>query len=226
MPTFLKAAQSQVGRKILTGLTGILLTLFTIVHLLGNLSLYDGGEAFNIYADKLMSLGPLIYLAEAGLAVLFIVHAWIGISIYLKKRKARPIGYDKYETKGGPSHQSSSSTTMAITGTIILLFVILHIIHFKFGAMYEVVVDGENIRDLKRLVVEEFQKPLISGLYVAVMALLGWHLRHGIWSAFTSLTLKGKAYSKMAKSVGVVLAALLSIGFLLLPVMVYIGVIN
>lgn len=226
MPTLLKAAQSQIGRKILTGLTGILLTLFTIVHLLGNLSLFDGGQAFNQYADKLMSLGPLIYIAEAGLVVLFLVHAWIGISIYLKKKKARPVDYDVYKSKGAPSHQSSSSRSMAITGTIILLFVIMHIIHFKFGHYYEIMVDGQPIRDLKRLVVEEFNKPLVSGLYVAVMALLGWHLRHGVWSAFTSLTVKNKAYSAAIKSAGVVVAALLGFGFLLLPIMVLVGVIN
>lgn len=226
MPTLLKAAQSQIGRKILTGLTGILLTLFTIVHLLGNLSLFDGGQAFNKYADKLMSLGPLVYIAEAGLIVLFLVHAWIGISIYLKKKKARPVDYDMYKSKGSPSHQSSSSRTMAITGSVILIFVILHVIHFKFGQYYDVMVDGEQIRDLKRLVVEEFNKPLISGLYVAVMALLGWHLRHGVWSAFTSLTVKNKAYSAAIKSAGVLLAALLGIGFLLLPIMVLVGVIN
>jgi succinate dehydrogenase / fumarate reductase cytochrome b subunit len=226
MPTLLKAAQSQIGRKILTGLTGIFLTLFIIVHLLGNLSLFDGGQAFNIYAQALHNLGPVLYLAEAGLVLLFIVHAWIGISIYLKKKQARPVDYDTYKSKGEPSHQNSSSRTMAITGTVILLFVILHVIHFKYGQYYEVMVDGESIRDLKRLVVEEFNKPLISVLYVAVMALLGWHLRHGIWSAFTSLTLKNKSYSAVIKSAGVVVAALLAFGFLLLPVMVLVGVIN
>jgi succinate dehydrogenase / fumarate reductase cytochrome b subunit len=108
---------------------------------------------------------------------------------------------------------------MAITGTIILLFVIRHIIHFKFGPSiaegYAVTVGGEEIRDLKRLVVEEFQKPLVVFFYVAVMALLGWHLRHGVWSAFTSLTVKDKAYSATIKSAGVALAALLAVGFLL-----------
>lgn len=227
MPSLLKAAQSQVGRKILTGLTGILLTLFTIVHLLGNLTLYDNsGQAFNQYAHKLISLGPLLYVAEAGLILLFLVHAWIGISIYIKKRKARPVGYDMYQTKGAPSHQSSSSRTMAITGSIILLFVVLHVIHFKFGPEYLVSVGGEEIRDLKKLVVEEFQNPIMVALYVGVMLLLGWHLRHGVWSAFTSLTVKNKQYSATIKSAGVVLAALLAVGFLLLPVMVYVGVIQ
>jgi succinate dehydrogenase / fumarate reductase cytochrome b subunit len=95
MPSLLQAAQSQVGRKILTGLTGIFLTLFTIVHLVGNLALFDNsGQAFNQYAHTLMSLGPLLYVAEAGLALLFIVHAWIGISIWSKKRKARPVNYE------------------------------------------------------------------------------------------------------------------------------------
>lgn len=231
MPSLLQAAQSQVGRKILTGLTGIFLTLFTIVHLVGNLALFDNsGQSFNVYAHTLMSLGPLLYVAEAGLALLFIVHAWIGISIWSKKRKARPVNYDTYKTKGAPSHQSGSSRTMAITGTIILLFVIGHIIHFKFGPSiadgYAVAVGGEEIRDLKRLVVDEFQKLPVVLIYVAVMALLGWHLRHGVWSAFTSLTVKNKAYSATIKSVGVAIAALLAVGFLLLPIMVYVGVIQ
>src|SRR5680860_661567 len=106
MPSFLKALKSQVGRKFLTGITGIGLIIFVILHLAGNLKLFGDATAFNEYTYSLESLGWILYLLEIGLAACFLLHAYIGISIWWNRRQARPEGYKKYQTKGGPSHQS------------------------------------------------------------------------------------------------------------------------
>jgi succinate dehydrogenase / fumarate reductase cytochrome b subunit len=221
MPSLMKAARSQVGRKILTGITGVALILFIIIHLSGNLSLFGAEHAFNKYTHALESLGWLLYIAEAGLAFVFLLHAYIGVSIYLRKRKARPVGYDTYKSKGEPSKQSVSSRSMAITGIVLLIFLVFHIAHFKFGDTGTVMVDGQQIRDLKSLVVDSFVNPAYAFGYTFVMILLGLHLRHGVWSALTSLTMKHKKYSVAIYSAAAVVAFLLAAGFLTIPLYIF-----
>ena len=226
MPSINKALQSQIGRKLLTGITGVALMLFIIVHLAGNLSLFGAEGAFNAYTHKLESMGLLLYIAEAGLIILFALHAYIGISIYWRKRKARPEGYKTYKSIGGPSKQTLSSKTMAWSGIVLLVFVVLHVIHFKFGPGLEegytaTLEGGETVRDLKALVIEEFQKPLITFLYVAVMLFLGFHLRHGFWSAFTSLTMRHTNFSNVVYTIGVLFAIVMAVGFIFIPLYIY-----
>ena len=226
MPSINKALQSQIGRKLLTGITGVALMLFIIVHLAGNLSLFGAEGAFNANTHKLESMGLLLYIAEIGLIILFALHAYIGISIYWRKRKARPEGYKTYKSIGGPSKQTLSSKTMAWSGIVLLVFVVLHVIHFKFGPGLEegytaTLESGETVRDLKALVIEEFQKPLITFLYVAVMLFLGFHLRHGFWSAFTSLTMRHTNFSNVMYTIGVLFAIVMAVGFIFIPLYIY-----
>lgn len=215
---------SSIGKKYLTGVTGIALVLFVIVHLLGNLSLYanDGGEAFNAYADFLTGFGTLFYIVEIGLFAFILLHAAIGVTIWLGKRRARPEGYVKYKSVGGPSKQSLSSRSMIITGVILFVFLVIHVLTFRFGTYYETTLsDGSTVRDLYTLVVEKFQSPVYTFGYVAVMVLLGLHLRHGIWSALQSLGAMRPRLSPLIYSAALVLAILLAVGFLLLPLYVF-----
>ncbi|MDX1637878.1 MAG: succinate dehydrogenase cytochrome b subunit [Balneolaceae bacterium] len=221
MPSLSEALRSQVGRKILTGVTGIGLILFIIGHLLGNLTIFGDAQAFNEYTLSLESLGWLLYLIEAVLAVGFLLHAYLGISIWLKRRKARPEGYEEYNSKGGPSHMSWASKSMIFTGIVLLVFLVIHLDTFKFGATETVMLDGEPARDLKALVIEKFQQPLYAFGYTFVMILLGFHLKHGFWSAFTSLTMKHKKYSAVIYTIGVVFAILMAVGFIFIPLYIY-----
>lgn len=223
MPSFFKALQSQVGRKIMTGITGIGLMLFLISHLAGNLTIFGDADAFNLYTYALESLGPFLYVIEAGLAFFFLYHTVLGVSIWLGRRKARPEGYKKYKTKGGPSHQSLASRSMIITGTIILIFLVLHIWHFKFGPSYTITVDGTEMRDLRRLVIEEFTNPFVAFSYIAVLALTILHLSHGAWSAFTSLGMKNGETSKKVQVGAYIFAILLMLGFISIPLIIFIN---
>lgn len=222
MPSFSKALKSQIGRKILTGITGIGLIIFSIFHLIGNLTIFGAEQTFNQYTYKLESLGWILYTLEAGLAICFLLHAYIGISIWWNRRKNRPEGYVKYQTKGGPSHMSWASRSMAFTGIVLLVFLVIHLASFKFGdtSMVEL-PNGEMGRDLKALVISSFQSPWYAFGYAFVMILLGFHLKHGFWSAFTSLTMKHKKYSKIIYGIGIVVAILLAVGFLFLPLYIY-----
>ncbi len=223
MPSLLKALKSQVGRKILTGITGIGLMIFIIGHLAGNLTLFGDAQAFNEYTYALESMGVLLYIVEAGLAFFFLLHAYIGISIWWNRRKARPEGYEKYQTKGGPSHQSWASKSMIFTGIVLLVFLVIHIDTFKLGETATVVNDGTQMRNLQALVVETFQNPIYAFGYTFVMILLGFHLKHGFWSAFTSLTMKHKKYSAVIYTVGIIFAILMAVGFLFIPLYIYFG---
>lgn len=223
MPSFLKAAQSQVGRKILTGLTGLFLVLFVIFHLGGNLAVFGEPDAMNRYSLILHNFGPLLWIARIGLVVVFAIHSWIGISIWWNKRKARPQKYEVYSSKGGPSRQSLSSRSMAFTGVVLLVFVVFHINTFALGDTQTVMIDGQQTHDIKSLVLDTFQNPFYAFGYAFVMLLLGTHLGHGIWSAFTSLTVRSKKASAMIYSIGVVFAILLAVGFLFIPLYIYFG---
>ncbi len=221
MPSLKQALSSQVGRKIMTGLTGIGLMFFLIGHLAGNLSIFGTADAFNIYTKTLMDLGPLLYVIEAGLAFFFLYHTVLGVSIWLGRRKARPEGYDTYKSKGGPSHQSLASRSMIISGSVIFIFLILHIIHFKFGADYSTMIDGEQARDLRRLVIEEFQKTWVVIGYVFVLLLAILHLSHGFWSAFTSLGMKHGETSKKIQAAAYAFSIILMLGFIFIPLYIY-----
>jgi len=223
MPSIIEAFQSQVGRKILTGLTGFLLLFFVIFHLAGNLAMFGDPDAMNSYSHFLHQLGPLLWLARIGLVIIFVVHAWIGISIWLGKRKARPTKYNVYSSKGGPSKQSLSSRSMAFTGFVLLIFIVVHINTFALGDAGMTTVNGVQMTDIKSLVIETFQNPIYAFGYTFVMVLLGAHLGHGIWSAFTSLTLRSPKASATIYTIGAFVAILLATGFLFIPLYIYFG---
>ncbi|NND71140.1 MAG: succinate dehydrogenase cytochrome b subunit [Rhodothermales bacterium] len=219
-------ATSPIGRKVFTGVTGLGLTLFALAHMAGNLLYFSSDpNAYNKYGHKLAELGILLYIIEIGLVAFFVYHIFLGISIYLGKRKARPQNYEKYASAGKPSRQTLASRSMIITGLILFAFLILHILSFKYGPSvsdgYVVTVDGEEIRDLKRLMDEKFSTPLYAFGYPAVMILLAVHLRHGIWSAFQSLGATNPRLSPIIYTAGGIVAILLAIGFLVLPLSIY-----
>ncbi|RYY00634.1 succinate dehydrogenase cytochrome b subunit [bacterium] len=225
MSKFVTVLTSQVGRKLLTGLTGIALSIFVIGHLLGNLQLLIGADMFNRYAHSLSSLGPLLWLVEVALVAVFAIHTVIGVSIYQKKKKARSVNYSVYNSAGKASYQTSSSRSMIVTGTVLLIFLVIHVATFKFGLglpEYTTVVDGVEMKDLYRNVYEVFQNPIYVALYVGVMVLLGMHLRHGAWSSIQSLGALNKTYRSTVYTVGVALAIIIALGFLVLPVWLYI----
>lgn len=221
MPSITEALNSQIGRKLLTGITGILLLLFVIVHLAGNLAIFGEADAMNEYSLFLHSLGPLLWIARIGLLLAFLIHAWIGISIWWNKRKARPQKYEVYSSKGGPSKQSISSRSMAFTGVVLLIFVIIHLDTFALGDTETVMINGQEASDIKQLVIDTFQNPIYAFGYTIVMILLGVHLGHGVWSSFTSLTMKSKKMSASVYAIGIAIAILLAIGFLFIPLYIY-----
>lgn len=207
--------RSSVGRKVLMAATGLLLIGFLVAHLAGNLLIFKSAEAFNSYSESLVS-NPLIYIAEIGLLVLFLGHLVTGILVTLRNRSSRPHGYADSRWAGHTSHKSWASTTMILSGIVVLVFVPLHILTFKFGTYYT--APGSDMRDLHRLVVEVFQNPAWVAWYVLSMVVIGFHLWHGFGSAFETL---GVHYRKPLRRFGKALAVIVAGGLLLIPVILF-----
>lgn len=233
-PAWMAIAQSPIGKKILTGVTGLGLVTFIVVHMLGNLVFFVSADAYNRYAYKLEQLTPLVWTVEGFLLIGTLVHAVLGVQIYLNKRRARTIHYDTYQSAGAPSHQTLSSITMIWTGGLLALFIIWHLLTFKFGTHYPLSASMDSqaasgtstfgpTRDLARLVVESFRQPLYTFSYTGFLVLLGFHLRHGIWSAFQSMGVLNKASRLWMTTVSTVGAIAISVGFLALPWAIYLG---
>lgn len=218
---------SSVGKKLLNAVSGLALLGFICVHLGGNLTLFaaDGGKLFNAYAHHLESLGPLLYAAEIGLLLFFLLHIVSALSVRLGGQNARPDAYAVKASKGGPSKQSLSSRSMLVTGLLIAAFVVLHVWMFKFNAgepmPMRVAEDGNEVKDLYLVVKNAFSQAPIAFGYAGIMLLLGLHLRHGFWSALQSLGATNPKWSPVLYTAGLGFAVLLAGGFLVLPLWFY-----
>lgn len=217
-----KMIWSSVGKKLVMAVTGLAMVIFLIEHMTGNLLLYSTNpDAYNSFSHFLISLGWLLIAAELVLVAFLLFHVVSGISVALGKRKARPVGYDKKSNAGEPSKKTVSSSTMIYSGILIFVFIAIHLKTFKYGPHYTTVVDGKEIRDLHRLVMEVFQNPIYVAWYIVALALMGLHLRHGFWSAFQSLGVHHPRFTPVIYTLGIVTALVITIGFLGIPIWIY-----
>jgi succinate dehydrogenase / fumarate reductase cytochrome b subunit len=216
---------SSVGKKLLNGLTGVLLLLFIIAHLAGNLTIFFGKDALNTYAAATHSLGPILIVIELGLGAVFLLHAVSAINVWLDNRAARSDRYVMKRSKGASSKQTVASRTMIVTGLVLLFFLVVHLKQFRFGPDYQTSLPGHlgPVWDLHRIVVETLKQPVWMGFYVACMVLLGFHLRHGFWSAFQSIGVLNPKLRPLAFSAGVIFALVIAIGFIALPIFIYLS---
>lgn len=215
---------SSLGKKFITGITGLGLSLFVLIHMAGNLTLFASPTFYNQLAHLINSGGILLNLVEFILLGLVIFHATIAIRIQINKHQARSVNYAQFKSAGNPSKKSISSRTMIFTGLTLLIFLIFHVLTFRFGTYYPTVINGTEVRDLSRLVIETFRDPVYTFSYLGVMILLGFHLRHGIWSAFQSIGAMNARYSPFVYSFALMLAVSISLGFLVLPLAIYTGI--
>ncbi len=209
---------SSVGMKLAIGLTGLAMTGFLVEHMVGNLLLLVGPATYNGYADLLIS-NPLVIPAELGLIAILLVHVYKTTRNWVSNRSARPTGYTRKRSAGHTSRKSAASSSMIVTGTVILVFLVLHLRTFKYGPHY--LVEGTQVRDLHRLVVEVFEQPLYAGFYVLCMGLVGMHLRHGISSAFQSLGIDGLRLTPRLLVLGKLVALVIGGGFALIPLWIF-----
>lgn len=200
--------ESSIGKKVLVALTGLLLCGFLVTHLAGNMFLYVGGPQFNRYA-AFLAHNEFLPLAEAGLVVLFLVHIALAVRARLANNAARPVGYAASSDKGA---RTPGSRTMAVSGSLVLFFLIVHLRNFRFGPA------EQREADLFKMVMSVFANPFYSGLYVVSMIGLALHLSHGFQSGFQTLGLNHPRYTPLIKKLGLAFAILVSLGFMSMPV--------
>lgn len=217
--------QTSIGKKVLMALTGLMLSGFILGHLLGNLTIFFGPHLINSYAYHLEELKPLVWIARISLLVLITIHIASAICITLKNKRARPIEYAKKE------HQVTSvgARTMAITGTVILAFIIFHLMHFTWRMTHPEIsnsIDANGHRDVFKMVVLSFQRPELAFPYVAALTLLFLHLSHGLWSLFQSLGLLGERSLPIAKKISCAVSSILYLAYISIPLACYFGVVK
>jgi len=219
MPRFSRVFSSSIGKKLLIGLTGLALFAYLVLHLAGNALVFVGPDTFNHYAHQLVS-NPLIVPIEIGLAAIFAMHAYTAVANFIGNRAARPVAYARKTTAGHTSRKTLSSSTMIASGLVVLLFVVIHVKQFKFGAWYDTAGD-HPIRDLYRTEAEVFSRPAWVGFYALATLIVGLHLRHGIASGFQSLGLDHPVYTRRLTAISLICALVIGLGLAFIPIWVY-----
>jgi succinate dehydrogenase / fumarate reductase, cytochrome b subunit len=210
---------STPGKKILMGITGLVWSGFVFGHMAGNLLLFVGPDAYNTYGHLLTS-GNLVYLIEAVLGTALLIHVLCALSLTRNNLRAR--GKNTYlMSPSGEKGVTFASKTMAIQGSLILVFVITHLVGFKFGSYYETTVNGVIMRDLHRLIFEVFSKPMAVAWYCVALISLGFHLSHGFGSIFQSLGIKTKSNASLIDKLSLAYAFVVAGGFLIQPLYVF-----
>lgn len=204
MNPFVRFLNSSIGRKYVMAITGLSLTLFLLVHMAGNLTLYSGNKAFNDYAHLLES-NPLLPLAEAGLAGLFAVHILFAVFLVKKNKTSRDEGY---RATLGMGSKTLASTTMWVTGPLLLVFLLIHLWDFRIK---KELVEGDY--DLAQMVVDRLTSPVGFAIYVISVGLVGLHMWHAFQSAFQTLGVAHPRYRGIIQNTGRLITVLLVAGF-------------
>lgn len=221
---------SSLGKKYVMAITGLALVAFVIAHLLGNLQIFLGPEALNRYGHFLQTTPELVWPLRIGLLVMLALHIVAAISLTRQNRAARPVAYAHFEVVAA----SYASRTMFMSGLIIFVFIIYHLLHFTVqvqainltGQDFHALEDVKQRHDIYRMMVIGYRNPLVSGFYVLGMALLCLHLSHGISSMFQSLGLSNHVYSRLLDRVALVAAGLIFLGYCSIPAAVLMGVVK
>ena len=210
MSSLTRALTSTVGTKVVVGLTGLMLVLFLIGHLGGNLLLLVGPEAFNAYANGMRDI-PGILAIEAGLAAVFLIHIVFTIRLIRLNRAARgDVGYASAGSKQERFWGSLASKMMPVSGIIVLVFLVVHLRDFRLAS-------GGVAEDMYGAVEGALAVPWKAILYVIGSALVGWHVFHGFASAFRSLGMNHPHWTPLTTRLATVLAIALGVGFAALP---------
>jgi succinate dehydrogenase / fumarate reductase cytochrome b subunit len=215
---------TSIGRKILMAITGQLMVLFVVVHLLGNSSIFIGADGINAYAKHLHDLGPLVWVFRLGMLALLGIHGIFGVIVTLENSAATPQAY------AVKNHQKAtfSSNNMIWTGLLLLLFLVYHLLQFTARVTPDIVqgVDALGRYDVFNMVVTSFQKGGIAAIYVAAMVLLFLHLNHGIQSFFQTMGWTSDKSLPVISKLAKVVAVVFLVGYSSIPVLILAGILS
>jgi succinate dehydrogenase / fumarate reductase cytochrome b subunit len=221
-----KAAKtSSVFKKAVMAVSGIILVLYLIAHMIGTLKIFSGAETFNGYSEWIRTIGEpavpaqtTLWIIRVVLLVSVVAHFWAAISLWRQARRARPV---PYVTKKRVQ-QSFASRTVRWGGLILALFIIWHILDLTFGVVNPA---GTGTTPYDRLIAS-FSNIPITLFYVVSMILLGLHLRHGIFAATQTLGQTNKRRERAVNGIAYVVSGLITVGFILVPLSIAFGLID
>ena len=210
---FFRLLSSSIGQKFVMGLTGLLLCGFLVAHLAGNLLLFAGAKPFNEYAHALHSQWELLAVAEFGLIVLFAAHVYLAVSTTIGNYRARRDFYVMKQTKV-PGRIIGANSWMFASGSVVLGFVILHLIDLRLGLRSAIHYAPETDFEAPfKNTLAAISDPISRTVYFVGVIILGVHLSHGFASAFQSLGLNHPKYTPLIKVVGKIFAIIIAVGF-------------
>jgi succinate dehydrogenase / fumarate reductase cytochrome b subunit len=212
MPAFF---ETTVGKKMVMALTGAVLFVFVVFHLLGNLLVFWGRDELNRYAEVLRALGGYIWIARLTLLTALILHIVCAVQLTIANWVARPVSYsfrNDVET-------NYAARTMIVSGPLLFAYVIYHLLMFTFLTTGP----GHSRTDIYGNVVAAFQVPVISAVYIVAMLVLGLHLYHGVWSMLQTAGIGNPRYKYLRRVVAPAVAVVIAGGYIAIPVAVLCG---
>lgn len=218
---------SSLGKKFIMAVTGFCLFLFIVGHLVGNLQIFLGSEVINRYGQFLQSNVELLWPVRVILVTILLLHLWSAGMLWLENRAARPVDYAAYQPVGS----SYASRTMEISGIIIFVFLVYHILHYTVqvqsinltGRDFVSFMDPENRHDIYKMMVVGFSNGWVSTFYILGVGLLCLHLSHGVSSMFQSIGWRTEAYRPFLENFARVLALLIWLGYISIPIAILLG---
>lgn len=216
MSWFVGYVRSSVGAKQVMALTGLGLVLFALFHMIGHLGMFSGRDAYNSYAHFLQNLGALKWIARGGLLAIVVIHIVVGISLARANSAARPQKYVVQRYR----RTSFAARTMALTGLVVLAFIVYHLLHFTVGWIqpdFFHTLDDKGRFDAYTMFVMGFKNNAILISYIVAVTLLCLHLSHGAGSWLQSLGLSHPKYQGLTSKAGPAIAVLLIVGYLAPP---------
>jgi succinate dehydrogenase cytochrome b subunit len=215
--------RSSIGKKFIVAATGVVLIVFIIGHLLGNLQIFIGPDWVNGYAEHLRELGPILWVIRVLLLVTVILHIFFTIKLAIENKRARPKNYARKDNVKA----SFASRHMVVSGLVVFAFIIFHLLHFtgrNFNPQFPLLKnDPLNHYDVYSMMVYGFQNVYVSAFYIVGLFLLTLHLTHGASSFLQSLGLNDKNLTPRLAFLGRVFAWLIFIGYTSIPVAVLCG---
>jgi succinate dehydrogenase / fumarate reductase cytochrome b subunit len=211
--------KSTLGKKAVMGVTGLIMIGFVIVHMAGNLQVFIGSDKLNAYGAMLHGpLHEITLIFRAVLLVSLILHVVAAVQLTQLDRAARPVGYAKQVAQAA----TPASLTLRVGGVVLLLFIVLHLLHFTTGQIHPDFIEGDVYHNL----ISGLSHPVVAILYIVAMAAVGLHLYHGAWSSFRSLGAAQPRPNPLHRPVARVLAVVVWLGFTVIPVAVLLGVLH
>jgi succinate dehydrogenase / fumarate reductase, cytochrome b subunit len=217
--------QSSIGKKYVVAVTALLLILYVLGHLVGNLQIYLGPDRINAYAKFLHDLGPILWVVRVILLAAFVIHIVATIQLAQENRLAKP---QKYAV-AGYQRSTMASRTMIVSGLIVLCFVIYHLLQFTLQVTdpeFREVHDSIGRHDVYRMLILGFRHPLVSLFYVIALFLLTTHLSHGFASVVQTLGINNRKIANFVSTGGQTLAWVVFAGYISIPVTILLGIIR